>query len=115
MSDEQPTDGPDPVPPSDIPQIAEALAKARMVPWETVDLECPPASIETVGAAVEDAAAQLRCECGTVFRYELDGESRARCPNCKTVFRHVLIIQAEDKTPSATAATLAKILEAQGD
>jgi hypothetical protein len=108
-------DEPDAIPPSEMPAIADALRKARLIPWDTVDLECPSASLQSVGAAVEDAACQLRCECGTVFRLELDGETRQRCPKCKTIFRHCLIVQAEDRTPSATAATMAAILEAQGD
>ena len=111
-----PTDAPDDsIHPSDVPELAETLEKAKLIPWQRIDLECPPACVQSVGAAVEDAAAQLRCECGTVFRLDFDGEHRQRCPACKTVFRHLVVVQAEDRTPSATAEAMRAILEAQTD
>ena len=87
------------------------LAAARAVPWESVDLECPPAAVDTVGAELVEAWAIVSCDCGQKLRIVLDGDAKSRCPKCKTVFRHLLAIQAEDATPSAAAAIIGAILD----
>lgn len=103
-----------PRPPSEFPGLAEVLDRARGIPWESVDLETPAASVESIGAQVEHAEAILKCECGQTFRMFLDGETYPqRCPKCKQTFRHAVTIQGEQHYPSAMALSMRSILEAQ--
>ncbi len=91
--------------------LADLLRKARSLPWDLIYLECPGAFAETIGGELAGAWCDLECECGTTLRIKLDGESKARCPKCKTIYRHMLIVQAEDTEPSAPALAVKAILD----
>jgi len=95
--------------------VRAALLAAARLDWTAIDLDIPQAGfVCSVGSTVENATATILCDCGTSTVLTLDGESRARCPNCRAIFRHVLLVQREDQTPSAAALLVAEILEAAG-
>lgn len=92
---------------------AAAIAElADGIDWQRLDMECPAAFCEMVGAEPVDPRIVVLCECGAKLRIALDGEHKARCPSCGTQFRHLLVVQAEDTEPSGCALAVASILEA---
>lgn len=104
-----------PAAPANVLEQLEAVRQAAALDWTQIDLELPQLGfVVAVGGEVQQAAAVVACECGTRIALELDGESRARCPNCKAVFRHVLLVQREDHTPSTASLFVAKLLEESG-
>ena len=103
-----------PLLPEDVPGMAEILAHARSLPWDQIDLECPVFA-STSGCDLVEATATVNCECGQAFQLNINGQGRARCPACKEPFRHVLIIQGENFTPSAVAEAMAVIIQAQAE
>jgi hypothetical protein len=104
---------PEPQPPESFPGLAEILDRGRALPWTSIDLACPPAAVESIGAEIDEASAVLTCDCGQRFRLHLTGEYPQRCPGCKATFRHLVAIQHEDRYPSAVSAIMPAILEAQ--
>jgi len=106
--------GPDqPLPPSEIPELAEVLKQAKALPWGEIDMECPPASIRSSGGEILQASATIRCNCGAEFVLPLSDPARHACPTCREPFRHVLIVQGENFYPSAVSLALHDIIEAQ--
>jgi len=90
----------------------QLAAMAAELDWTTVDLECPAGCVEIIGAEPVDLRVTVSCDCGANLRINLDGEHRARCPKCGTMFRHILVVQAEDADVSGAAAAVAAILAA---
>lgn len=114
---------PPPAPPAQIPRADAApspdlvalLRRCAAVNWEAIDLDLPRGGYTCqVGAELDEAAATVKCECGRALIIGLDGASRARCQGCGAVFRHVLLIQREDMTPSTGALFVAELLRAAG-
>lgn len=97
------------------PHVAEALREAAGLDWKTIDLDLPQTGfVCAVGAVVIEAATTVKCDCGTDLAIVLDGESRARCPTCKAVFRHALLLQREDLTPATPCLLIEAMLEEAG-
>jgi hypothetical protein len=95
---------------------AAAIAElADGIDWQRLDMECPAAFCEMVGAEPIDPRIVVLCECGAKLRIALDGEHKARCPSCGTQFRHLLVVQAEDTEPSGCALAVSAILDTQRD
>jgi hypothetical protein len=93
----------------DAQQIAELAAG---LDWKSVDLDCPAGFCALIGAEPSDLHVTIVCECGTKIRVHLDGEHMSRCPSCKTLFRHLVVIQAEDADESGAALAVEAILGA---
>lgn len=90
----------------------QLAALAAGLDWKSVDLDCPAGFVAVIGAEPVDLHVQVSCDCGATIRVHLDGEHMSRCPRCKTVFRHVLVIQAEDADESGAALAVEAILDA---
>jgi hypothetical protein len=95
--------------------VAAALRAAAGLDWTTIDLDLPASGfVNSVGAEITDATATILCDCGTSLVLALDGESRARCPNCKAIFRHALLVQREDMTPATPCLLIDAMLTEAG-
>lgn len=114
---------PPPPPPVEIPravappfaELADLLRRCAAVNWETIDLDLPRGGYTCqVGAELQEAAANVTCDCKRKLIIGLDGASRSRCPGCGAVFRHVLLIQREDMTPSTGALFVGELLRTAG-
>lgn len=108
-------------PPVQVPRAAppastlEALRSAASLDWPSIDIDLPPLGwIGSVGCEVQSSGALVKCDCGAVVAIELDGASRARCPTCKATFRHVLLVQREDQTPSTFCELVDQLLRDNG-
>jgi hypothetical protein len=102
-----------PVPAGEIPELAEVLKQAKGLPWDQIDLECPPGVVASSGAEVLSGAVMVRCNCGQEFSLPVAESGRHACPKCDEPFRHVLIVQGENFYPSATSEALREIIASQ--
>jgi len=102
-----------PLPPAEIPELASVLREARSLPWDEIDMECPPGTVAASGAEVLSGAILVRCNCGQEFSLPITEAARHACPSCNEPFRHVLIVQAENFYPSAVSEALRDIINAQ--
>lgn len=90
----------------------QLLQLAAGVNWKGLDLEAPAACTILVGAEPVDLRVVIVCDCDTKIRLNLGAEKEVRCPKCGTVFRHLLLIEAEDDEESAAGLAVEAILDA---
>lgn len=90
---------------------AQLAQLASQIDWRGIDLECPQAFLEIVGAELEEMfVGVIKCECGQKVRVRIDGDKLNGCPKCKAVFRTLLVVQSEDVSPSGAALAVEAIL-----
>jgi hypothetical protein len=93
------------------PQLAQLIKAALHVDWEHVELDCPPAFLECVGAELQEAEAVIKCDCGALIRVYLDGQTVAGCPKCHARYRHLVVIQGEAWAADGCALAVKAVLE----